>query len=823
MKGVQTLSLEEQLAADTMQALKASKKSSRSQPLAGGSSEGTDTKSGVRGESTGILYTLSEGTGAKPGVPDKEKVTSAAIADVILDWGSEQESEYSEEDQEQVNDDEDEEMTDAKVVVFNKGDEEITDTAKENAEKTKEVKDDTKKTEFPPSSSSVSVSSGTHPLHYTETTGVAPATTLLPLPHYVSTISHVLLQTTTLIPTPPITIEAPPVTIIPYPLPAIIKRVFVLEKDVQEINEVDHNTTLLASLRPETPSSSTVKNALEKTLLLVAQSSSQAQSSLQAAESLSEYELKTILFEKMDKSHSYLNHGKLQALFDALLNSISLDDVIARCQADPEKVLRKRDRDDKNPSVRPNQGQKTKRSKTKESEPSKKSSTSKESFKGKSHAKTSKSGKSVTTEELVFEMACDDIEQNVDDVNHQMTQLKLRIKLQRKIGSNILQGLLLLIKIEQASSRPGRLTVAAEYFFNNDLEFLKSSKYWFKQPPRPPTPDPKWNKRQVVDDHHEQPWFNNMVSATKDPLTFDELMANPIDFSKYAMNRLKIDKLTKAHLVRPVYNLLKGTCQSSIELEYNMEECYKSLFDQLDWNNPEGDLCPFDLNKPLMLKGRPCRLTVPLEYFFNNDLEYLKSPDPKKKYTMSIMKTKAAIYELVGIEDMIPNLWSDTKVGYDKDAAFGIKHWGPKRQQFFIAQLNRFSKHNVYSTQKILSVVSVKINKLHGYGHFEEIVVRKVDRQLYKFKEGDFVDLHLNDIKDMLLLAVQHRLFQLNGSDIVDFVVALRMFTKSLIIKRRVENVQLGVESYQKKLNLTKPQQDFPRISAKDLELSMKT
>ncbi|GKD35781.1 hypothetical protein Tco_1251290, partial [Tanacetum coccineum] len=28
-------------------------------------------------------------------------------------------------------------------------------------------------------------------------------------------------------------------------------------------------------------------------------------------------------------------------------------------------------------------------------------------------------------------------------------------------------------------------------------------KYWFKQPPRPPTPDPKWNKRQVVDDHHE--------------------------------------------------------------------------------------------------------------------------------------------------------------------------------------------------------------------------------------------------------------------------------------------------------------------------------
>ncbi|GKD71488.1 hypothetical protein Tco_1325578 [Tanacetum coccineum] len=35
--------------------------------------------------------------------------------------------------------------------------------------------------------------------------------------------------------------------------------------------------------------------------------------------------------------------------------------------------------------------------------------------------------------------------------------------------------------------------------------------------------------------------------------------------------------------------LLKGTCKSYIELEYNMEECYRALSDQLDWNNPEGD------------------------------------------------------------------------------------------------------------------------------------------------------------------------------------------------------------------------------------------
>nr|GEW00640.1 hypothetical protein [Tanacetum cinerariifolium] len=70
-------------------------------------------------------------------------------------------------------------------------------------------------------------------------------------------------------------------------------------------------------------------------------------------------------------------------------------------------------------------------------------------------------------------------------------------------------------------------------------------------------------------------------------------------------------------------------------------------------------------------------------------------------------------------------------------------------------------------------------------------MVKRADRQLYTFKEGDFVDLHLNDIEDMLLLAFQHKLFHLNESGLVDFIVALHMFTRSLIMKRQVEDLQL--------------------------------
>nr|GEV61888.1 hypothetical protein [Tanacetum cinerariifolium] len=219
-----------------------------------------------------------------------------------------------------------------------------------------------------------------------------------------------------------------------------------------------------------------------------------------------------------------------------------------------------------------------------------------------------------------------------------------------------------------------------------------------------------------------------MASTTKDPLTFNNLMATPIDFSKYVLNGLKIEYLTQDILLGPAFNLLKGTCSSSIELEYNFKD----------------------------------HRTVAADYFFNNDLEYLKTSDLAVTYTSSITKTKVTWYEIKGIEDMVPTLCSIIKHAYDKDAKKGIKHWGEIHKVWYQSQVSKFSKHNVYSTKAILHVKSVSVKKLYEYGHLEEIMVKRSDQQLYKFKEGDFVDLHLNDIEDMLLLAIQHKVTKLN-------------------------------------------------------------
>ncbi|GKA04065.1 hypothetical protein Tco_0676846 [Tanacetum coccineum] len=139
---------------------------------------------------------------------------------------------------------------------------------------------------------------------------------------------------------------------------------------------------------------------------------------------------------------------------------------------------------------------------------------------------------------------------------------------------------------------------------------------------------------------------------------------------------------------------------------------------------------------------------------------------------------------LKGIKDMVPNIWSPVKVTYDKHEL--VSHWRDQLTQ-------------------------VEVMRKHSYGYLKEIVVR-ADNDLYTFKEGNFLHLCINDIEDMLLLVVQNRLTNLSGDDVSDFAIALRMFTRSLVIQKRVKDLQLGVESYQKKINITKPETTKPRI-----------
>ncbi|GJY26383.1 hypothetical protein Tco_0401109 [Tanacetum coccineum] len=265
------------------------------------------------------------------------------------------------------------------------------------------------------------------------------------------------------------------------------------------------------------------------------------------------------------------------------------------------------------------------------------------------------------------------------------------------------------------------------------------------------TPDQEWNQTKTVDDRPPQQWMTKLAQASGTTSSFNEFLATPIDFSAFIMNRLNIQHLTQDLLTGPTYDLIKGTCKSVVELEYHLEEVFKATNDQLDWHNPEGRPYPHDLSKPLpLIPDARGRLIIPYDHFINNDLEYLKGESSSHKYTTSITKTKATDYgHIKWIEDKIPrSTWSEAQV---------------KRS------------------------------------------LQRQDDKLYKFREGDFKRLRREDIEDMLLLLVQGKLTNLNVDERFALNVALRMYTRRIVIQERVDDLQLVVEIYQKKINLIKP------------------
>nr|GFB94051.1 hypothetical protein [Tanacetum cinerariifolium] len=148
-----------------------------------------------------------------------------------------------------------------------------------------------------------------------------------------------------------------------------------------------------------------------------------------------------------------------------------------------------------------------------------------------------------------------------------------------------------------------------------------------------------------------------------------------------------------------------------------------------------------------LMKGS-CKSLVELEFFleevYKATIDQLEWVNPEgassRKYTTSVTKTKTADYgHIKWIEDLVP-------------------------RTMWIQKLHR-----------IIVVTELKIVEWHNYKHLDWITVRRDDEKLYKFKEGDFKRLRIQDIEDII------------------------------VIQRRVEDLQLGVKSYQKKPNLTKP------------------
>nr|GEW47083.1 ribonuclease H-like domain-containing protein [Tanacetum cinerariifolium] len=318
-------------------------------------------------------------------------------------------------------------------------------------------------------------------------------------------------------------------------------------------------------------------------------------------------------------------------------------------------------------------------------------------------------------------------------------------------------------------------------------------------------------------DHRMNEAVKVVVQLQSDKLQ-DEAKAK----NKYFLNKLdkNIQRIIKEQVKIQVSKILpkiKKTVNGQLEAEVltpasnSLRHLMLSLqgtTDQSNWNNPEGQQYPHDLLKPVpLIPNSRGHHVIPFDHFIKNDLECLRGDASSRKYTTSVTKRKEADYgHIKWIEDLVPRtMWSQVPVNYDKYALWVISHQGRKRQQFYGFVVNRKSARDVYSKRRIIAVTEHQIVKWHNYKHLDWITMHRDDDKLYKFKEGDLKRLCIQDIEDMLLLLVQGKLTNLTVEERFAFNVSLRMFTRSIFIQQRVEDLQLGVKSYQKKLNLTKP------------------
>ncbi|GKC02889.1 hypothetical protein Tco_0994499 [Tanacetum coccineum] len=315
------------------------------------------------------------------------------------------------------------------------------------------------------------------------------------------------------------------------------------------------------------------------------------------------------------------------------------------------------------------------------------------------------------------------------------------------------------------------------------LPHVKPRPAWLKpilEDDRPATPEPAW----VIPTSHvpdaENNWANALATTYQAPAE-NSLLEKTRDmrtFMNWYCQKMGKTELTQADLEGQAYEVVKAFYPDVVHLQFQMEECHKMLTDQIDWTNPEGDQVRIDINRPLPLSGPPGHVTVQTQFFFNHDLDYLRYGSKGSGQALSISKMKAARYHDFGLELL----------------------------KFYIDRHTAESSRKVVRTHmRILSVVRIKAYSRYGYDYLKEITLRRADHQEYTIAEKDFKNLYPSDFEDLNLLLLQGHLNHLPGSDIRMLSTAVKLWTRNLVIRQRVEDFQLGIESYQKQLNLTKP------------------
>ncbi|GJY58959.1 hypothetical protein Tco_0458851 [Tanacetum coccineum] len=289
---------------------------------------------------------------------------------------------------------------------------------------------------------------------------------------------------------------------------------------------------------------------------------------------------------------------------------------------------------------------------------------------------------------------------------------------------------------------------------------------------RPVTPEPAWSISSFALTVPTNNWASALMSTYKPPPE-NSLLAQIGDmatFMDWYYKNQGISNLTQKDLEGPAYEIVKVFHINIVHLQFQMEECHKLLTDQVD-----DAILRYNVSKPLPLDGDLGHVTIQPDFFFNKDLEYLLYGRKMGRPALSISKMKAAYYPDVGLEQMVPDqMWIEEECKYD------------------------FAAMAVRTHMRILSVVrKLSTSPMYGYNYMKKIVLRRANLKEYAIVERYFKYLYPNDFEDLYLLNLQGHLNHLSPEDKKVLTTTVNLWTRNLVIRQRVEDFQLGIESYQ--------------------------
>ncbi|GJZ19023.1 hypothetical protein Tco_0555613 [Tanacetum coccineum] len=246
--------------------------------------------------------------------------------------------------------------------------------------------------------------------------------------------------------------------------------------------------------------------------------------------------------------------------------------------------------------------------------------------------------------------------------------------------------------------------------------------------------------------------------------------------------------IDEAKLKKMADEMLRQRCTSGDEHQYHIDQMKNFLKSDIVWES----------RKEILVSPHPRKTTplvqscqrdpeAPALSLINQDLLYLKkgSSGPEK-IVLSLYKFPAIIFNDDDIEERTSRWVNKCVKKFNPYARYGVEHWkNPHAKIFYIKKQKDPGKPK------------------------EEIVARRANECIVSITEPDYKNLNKNDIEDMYLLIMNGKVPDYAE---IGLLWSLSVFIRSSVIWERVHDFQLGIESYQQKVNLTAPTISFPRV-----------